>query len=148
MLIISAAWVAGLDFGLSGDPSLWDFAFGGKLQLLVARPQVCGYFYTARGSFYTVRTPQALNKVTGATKTSRSWLLQHDFELPTVWRQQAKEFLLVLLCFSTMYVGIVFKCTSVYVLGVLLGAHVFEGLALNFLCQLTFSWRTEKDTCH
>lgn len=53
----------------------------------VACAQVCGYFYTVRGCFYTGRAFQALNKVTQATEIFRTWLLHRRFELPTVCRQ-------------------------------------------------------------
>lgn len=85
---------------------LWNFAFGRELLLMMACPQVYGCFYRGRAS-------HALNKVAWATETFRSWLLQHDFELPIVCGQQVKQFLLILLCLSTMLVGTIFKCTNV-----------------------------------
>lgn len=58
------------------------FCIWWELLLMVACPQVCGYFYTVKCYFYTGRAPQSLNKVTWAMKPFKTWLLQQDFELP------------------------------------------------------------------
>lgn len=64
---------------------------------MVVCPRVYSYVYTVRGCFYTERAFQTLNKVTWATETSRSWLLQHALVPLIVCGQKMKQFLLILL---------------------------------------------------